>query len=278
MEINRIVRCLYVALIEARNEIKRFHVHIHINGIDRQLCPFTQDATGVNNSYIQIINRICKDLFKLLPNVHITLSPESGKINAVNFGLISARTKQASLFFCVDNDILFFGNTINQIINLYHRNKKIFSGVACAKCPYTNQYSSNFQRKYSLCTQLSFKYNLYPKRPTGSFYAIDPFRIIKFPEMSNEGDFLDRQGVLLSELIVYSEFPKTIEAEILRRKRIFTASNNINYTRIHDDIGFLNSRANRQSTQSRLLPASYWDSLELYKSVIRTSRGMEDTF
>lgn len=216
------IRSLRASLVYAMPILRQWKFHIHING---------------NADYEEEFKLLTGllDLVKI-PTV-ITASKYTGKINAVNYGISQAR-KENKMFFCVDNDISIPLHATRNMLELFSSANNR-DGVTCHKAPLLTENSTDFQRVYSYSVQMSFLYNIYPKRPTGSFYCIDPNRVTRFPENCNEGDYLDRLNILRSWEVVLSEYPATISEEIERRKRLRKSSDAIGYSRIHSESDFL---------------------------------------
>jgi hypothetical protein len=251
--------CLRKAIIEATPELGRFQILAYING---------ESIMGLDPD---LIVRVLDVLNPLPVLVLTTVHP--GKVEAVNSALNMARSRQSDLLFCIDNDIVFGPMAIRHMIELNRKWQR--GGVACKKAPLVKPGSTRFQRVYSYSFQVSFSTGMFPKRPTGSLYCVDPQVLTTFPSACNEGDFLAVSGIPLSEVIVHSEFPRTMEEEIHRRVRLRRGSRAIGYSRPADNLDLMREILNVTTVHSSITrDARFLESMSLYERVFSTVDGL----
>jgi len=227
-----------------------YELHFHLN------CnPLPKDVF-----YLKNITK--KHLSLCTKNCFVTSSSISGKINAVNFGLNISRVKGYDYFLNIDADIIYNSGAIKNIIDLSSR---IDDSIICSsKCPFTHNLSTNFQILYSFAVQCSFTYKIYPPRPTGSFYLIKSESLAMLPEGCNDGDYFELIGYYMSDIIVYSEYPKTYEEEVRRRIRLFQATQQIKHERFHDNNEIMKFEYRKKAPKQILENDTYIKSLNLF--------------
>jgi hypothetical protein len=233
--------------------ISNFYVDIYING------RLPEDFNLTH--YIMLLGRYTPIDFA------ISIHPIADKIIAVNQGLAKARDGNYDLFFCIDNDILIPKTTVRHMIELFDANN--CDGIVCEKAPLVTMRSNEFQQSYSYFIDLTLKFQIFPnRRPTGSFYCIDPMKLYAFPLESNEGDFLTKFSIVHTNTFVYSEYPKSLADEIERRKRIFKASNSLNYIRDIQNIDFVDYIERYPPFPRNLQDEFFRKAFNTYKQVI----------
>jgi len=233
--------------------ISDFKIHIHLNGLPPDDFDYIR--------YVVSLNRIV--------SVDITTSTAavSDKILAVNLGLEKARAGNYDLFFCVDNDLRIPTVTVRLMLETFASNK--CEGVVCEKAPLVTHASTEFQQSYSYFIGLALNYQIFPnRRPTGSFYCVDPLRLSAFPLVSNEGDYLTRFKIIHTNTFVYSEYPHCETDEVSRRRRISLASDSLNYVRDIQNFEFVNHIERKFPFPSELQSDLFWRAFFTYKSVI----------
>jgi hypothetical protein len=247
--------CLREAVIEAVSQMSLFEILVCING---------ESALGFNPAYIARALEVLAPL-----SARITISAKADKISVVNQGLSIARAAEFDLLFVVDDDIEFTSTTVAMMISLHKQlNGK---GIGCMKAPLVHNGSTEFQRVYSRSYEVSFDIELFPKRPTGSIYCVDPKLISEFPAGSNDGDYLALCNVPLSGIAVRSEFPPTIEQEIRRRVRLRRASLRTGYTRPTDNIHLLNEILGTTTKPRAAIESKpFLESMKVYETVFST--------
>jgi hypothetical protein len=252
LKLCRVLDDLMVSIKQA-SEIGRFTVHMHLNGPK----PVTLD-----------LNRLVLFLCRRF-GIQITLTYHSlpDKIVAVNVGLSEARNQEYDLFFCVDNDIEIPKNTVPHMIELF-RSEKV-DGVVCEKAPLLTIRSTEFQVLFSSFVFSALTYQIFPnRRPTGSFYCIDPLRIYAFPLGCNEGDYLARNKIIHTNTFVYSEYPSSLVEEVERRKRIQRASISLGYVRDIQNLEYVEYIEKDLPFPHYVQTNEFWSSFHLYKNVI----------
>jgi len=251
--------CLRKAIIEAMPQMSAFEILACING---------ESALRFNPSYVAHAFEVLAPL-----PVRVSISTKADKIRTVNQGLSIARASAHDLLFVADDDIVFDSTTITRMIRLHlQRNNK---GIGCMKAPLVHDGSTDFQRVYSRSFEVSFDMELFPKRPTGSLYCVDPKLVSEFPQGSNDGDYLAVSGVPLSDIVIRSEFPLTLEEEIQRRVRLRRGSCLIGYVRPTDDIQLLNGILNATSQPRAAIERdSFVSSMKVYEIVFSTMESM----
>lgn len=251
--------CLRKAIIEASPELACFHILAYING---------ESVTRLDPlSIVRVL-----DVLDPLP-VQLIAAVNPGKVTAVNSALTMARRRHSDLLFCVDNDIVFEPAAIRCMIELHRKWHR--GGVACKKAPLVRAGSTRFQCVYSYSFQVSFATGLFPKRPTGSLYCVDPQVITAFPSECNEGDFLAMSDIPLSDIVVLSEFPRTIEEEVRRRVRLRYGSRSIGYSRPADNLHLMNDILQATTIHSSIIrSASFLESMSTYERVFSTVEGL----
>ena len=247
------VRCFARALRYSAAYINTYKIHLHING------------TALNEKEFSEYYQYLKLLFR--QDIHLTSSPEAGKLQGINAAIVEARKDGFNLFFCLDNDIVFSEHLIKEIIykSLADTNS---AAITLYKAPYVHATSNEFQRLYSFGIYHSLANNLYQKRPTGSFYCLNLFVFDSFPEGCNEGDYLDRIAIQRCIIPVYSEYPLTFELEIERRRKHLSASKSINYERLHLNKGYLLEQMKKPFLPNVIKTERYFDALALQFNLI----------
>lgn len=196
-------------------------IHLHVNG---QHCEST-------------LADLMKGLTAEIPLI-TSVMPVADKRAAILCGAEVALESHSDALVVVDNDIVIPDGALESLLAAFRTST---SGAACAtKAPLTNPQSSPFQLLYSYAVQQSFRHNLFPKRGTGSFYAIDP-ALARFAISHSEiGDtaLLARIGANLSRVVVQSPYAGDIGAEVDRRVRHWIASRRNGYFRFHSDPNF----------------------------------------
>ena len=217
----------------------------------------------------------CSFITTALSGIHrmrfrITHTPIASKIAAVNRGLDEARSSKADLFLSVDDDVVIPPTAISRLTAL-HR-KHTAAGVTCAKAPFLHSRSTAFQRLYSYAVRASFHFNIVPKRPTGSFYCLDPSALQEFPSGCNEGDVLAQMGLPLSTLTIWSEYPRSMSLEIDRQRRLLYASRSIGYERFHDNRSFASSVLQLRQLPATIDPNRFRQSVNLWSFIRERAR------
>ncbi|MCC3655776.1 hypothetical protein LIX60_30820 [Streptomyces sp. S07_1.15] len=164
--------------------------------------------------------------------------PFADKRAAIRYGAEVALDSHSEILVVVDNDIVIPGDALESLVAAFRTSA---SGAACAtKAPLTGFWSTPFQLLYSYAVQQSFCHDLFPKRGTGSFYAVDPAIAHSVMSYSEIGDtaMLARIGATLSSVVVQSPYADNIDAEIDRRARHWLASSRDGYFRFHADPNF----------------------------------------
>lgn len=245
-------RCVRRAILDATPLLGQFRIFISING---QL-PASLDPRAVARFF---------DVLNPLP-FRIGFSSISDKIETVNSGIAMARNDLADLFFSIDNDIVFDSWAVRKMIETHQTLRQV--GVACKKCPLIHKKSTAFQCAYSYSFQVSFATDLFPKRPTGSLYCIDPESLTEFPPGCNEGDYLASRAVPISNVVIYSEFPQTFEEEISRRCRLRRASRAMGFDRPTDNVELMADIVRTASVSSSVLRSeNFLRSMLLYNRI-----------
>lgn len=190
----------------------------------------------------------------------------AGKIPAMNAALTDARSLGCDALLCIDDDIYFDRWTLHQLVDTW-RTQRFPDAVTARKAPYVPRDASAFQRLYSFAVALSFQFDLFPKRPTGSCYLVSPWAFPELPEGCNEGDFFALSDAIASRATVYSPYPSSFDAEVARRRRLSEAAASLSYLRAHSDPAFLTeTRAGKPPLPRAWLPA-YQESLGLWIAV-----------
>ncbi|MEW5928945.1 MAG: hypothetical protein AB1941_15905 [Gemmatimonadota bacterium] len=132
----------------------------------------------------------------------------------------------------LDNDVWLPEHSLSSLLDAFRRSS---AGLAtCTKAPLVLPDASEFQRLYSYSVQQSFLHGLFPKRPSGSFYAISPVLGQGMPDRCNEGDLFVSMPHVESGVVIYSPYPRTKEEEIGRRARLTYDSLLHGSRRFHD--------------------------------------------
>lgn len=203
-----------------------------------------------------------------------THTTEASKIATVNAGLMEARAERADLFLCVDDDIVIPPTALETMVQLFREGD--VAGAASAKAPLLHGRSTEFQRLYSYAVRASFQFNLAPKRPTGSFYCLDPFAVAAFPDGCNEGDILTSLNLPLSPIPILSEYPVSLEAEVARQTRLLRASQSIGFERFHDNREFASALGQMKELPSPLDRERFRQSLRLWDDIRNAARALGD--
>ncbi|MFI6302272.1 hypothetical protein ACIBCH_10400 [Amycolatopsis thailandensis] len=196
-------------------------IHLHVNGMHCE--PALTALTRTLTADIPLMT---------------SAVPLADKRAAIRYGAEAALDSHSDALIVVDNDILIPGGALESLVTAFRTST---SGAACAtKAPLTGFWSSPFQLLYSYAVEQSFHHNLFPKRGTGSFYAIDPVIVRSVMSSGEIGDTatLARIGVDLSNVVVQSPYAVDIDAEVDRRTRHWLASNRNGYFRFHSDSNF----------------------------------------
>jgi len=199
-----------------------------------------------------------------------TWTTTPSKIGVVNNGLAEARAASADAFLCVDDDIIIPAGSLVALTSLYRRSG--FSGATCAKAPHLGARPTAFQRLYSYAVQVSFRYAIAPKRPTGSLYCINPALLDRFPDGCNEGDVLSRLNLPLSTIPVFSQYPASMELEIARQRRLLRAASLIGFERFHDNGAFASSLLRLRSLPAVIDRRRFHESLHLWTAIRQIAR------
>jgi len=256
LAMQRAYRCLSAAIAEVTPSLSDCVLVLAIND-PRSALPGTSDVLRVLSPFRSL-------------HVEIVWSMELGKVPAVNMGLEMARSCRADLFFCVDNDIVFDRDAVDRLVQQYGRARH--SGLVCKKAPLLTVSSTDFQRIYSVSFRLSFAFDIFPKRPTGSLYCVDPTAICAFPAGCNEGDYLAQCGVPFSDVTIYSEFPQTFEDEVARRTRLADGARSIDHRRPTDDLDLMYWILRTTTAPPDVVTSqSFLDSISLYERVLSSA-------
>lgn len=232
---------------------ERFMIHIHVNGAN--------------------FDRITTELKHQIPvgiPVLITASPLSGKILAIRHGADVAMEAGSDVLMVVDNDIFLPDGSVEILVNAFRASA---SEAACAtKAPIAADGSSTFQLLYSYAVQESFRHNLFPKRPTGSFYALNPAIVhtILSPGFA-EGDLLSKIGANQSGLVVRSPYANDFRSEVNRRVRHSKNSEMNGFFRLHSGFYFA-SEALATQLPDAVSRARFSESIRLWDRVHRTAQ------
>jgi|GEM_PF-4160258 hypothetical protein len=223
-------------------------LHLHVNG------PGRAETTE------RLLRSVPSDLSVLL-----TSDPVPSKIASVHCGADLATRSCADALVVVDNDVILPSGAIDSLLLAFRASS---TPVATAtKAPLTGRWSTNFQVLYSYAVQVSFGYQLFPKRATGSFYVIDPSIVRSLlPEGCNEGDLLSKAGAIASGVTIKSEYARSFELEVARRVRHLEASSRFGFQRLHADPLFA-SDAMLQRLPDAVDRARFVASLELWARV-----------
>lgn len=252
--IYRTLICFKHAMYEALPVIGNFKIHIHIN-----------QANDVKINRVLYNNNIFTFL-KPFP-YFITISGELGKIPSINFGLMLTRHDKYNLFFCVDNDIIFDSFVIRKMIETQTREKR--EATVCMKMPLINKESTCFQKTHAYFFQCLFEEGIGPKRPTGSLYCVDPYRIDSFPLICNEADYLMSKNISRTDIVIFSEQAKSFEKEVSRRIRLYESAKSIGFLRFNDDPDFIKRLLKKAEFKSGILKSDrFVTSANLYFKII----------
>ena len=257
----RVLHDLSANIRFAHPKISNFQVHIYLNG--------SQPRHFDLPHYISALQR------NTSLNLTITFSAIADKLIAVNRGLEEARNTASNLFFCVDNDILIPRFLLRSMIEIYERDK--CEGIVCEKAPVISKGANKFQLLYSSFIDLALRSQIFPnRRPTGSFYCVDPYKLHAFPLNCNEGDFLARSKIIHTNGFVYSAYPASLTEEVIRRRRIAKASDSLDYIRDIQNIEFVNYMERFPPFQRSIQTDFFWESFYLYKQVIQLMSEGDD--
>ncbi len=241
----------------ARKYIYQYKITIILNGIDN------------TNEYIYQFY----ECIKLIDNtIELLIISERSKVNAVNEGLRLCRNQKYDLFISADSDIRIPYILIYKMIALSCIG--YFDAIVCEKAGLINKDSSEFQFKYSKFINLALEFRIFPsRRPTGSFYCLNPRSDFEFPAGCSEGDYLGSfKNIIHTNDFVYSEYPKTFEDEIIRRKEKAKIINNthINIKRNIQDIEYVNWIEQHSPFPHYIQnDVKFIDSFNLFKAVIQ---------
>lgn len=169
--------------------------------------------------------------------VFISASPFADKVAAIRHGADVALDAGSDVLVVVDNDVVLPDGSLDSLVTAFRNSA---SESACAtKAPLTGRGSSEFQLLYSYAVQESFRHGLFPKRPTGSFFAVSPAIVhaVLTPGFA-EGDVFSQIGAKQSGLVVRSPYAKDFRSEVRRRIRHWKTSENNGFSRLHSDPHF----------------------------------------
>lgn len=216
------LRALLVELAkQARGVIGvSFDVHIHVNG------------PGAHAAIVSLRDELPPGM-----PVKISSSSISDKIAAVRVGANSALIAGCDVLVVVDNDVQLEPGSLEAMLAAFRAS--CAQAVFATKAPFTTKSSSEFQLVYSYAVQESFQHRLFPKRPTGSFYAIEPavVHLILISGLA-EGDMLARIGAEDCGVVVRSAYARDFVSETDRRIRHWRASEQNGFIRLHSHQGF----------------------------------------
>lgn len=199
-----------------------FAIQVHVNG---------DECSAVARAVRSLVS-----VDKGFP-VRISSSRVADKVVAVLYGAGVAADGRYDALVILDNDIILTPDAIPLLLSAYSDS---VAQVACAyKAPLITRSSSEFQQLYSYAVQASFAHSLFPKRPTGSLYAVHPSAVSSIFLVGHaESDRLSLAGATGSKALVLSSYPRDFEAEVDRRVRHWTFAERHGYQRMHSDPEF----------------------------------------
>ncbi|MDT0169450.1 hypothetical protein [Pseudarthrobacter sp. BRE9] len=167
----------------------------------------------------------------------ISVGKVADKIAAVALGAELAKDERADVLVVVDNDVYLAEGAIEMLLQAYRRSE--VQAAAATKAPLITRDSTEFQRLYSYAVQESFRSGIFPKRPTGSLYAIHPAIVpTVLPLGHAESDRLAAIGAARSRALVQSPYAEDYESEVERRVRHWLHAERHGYSRLHSTPDF----------------------------------------
>lgn len=199
--------------------------------------------------------------------VLVSGSEHADKSDAVRWGGQIAIENRGDMLLVVDNDLRVTPEAVHSIIAAYRASPNRLASAL--KRPLITAQSTDFQRTYAFAVDESFRWGMFPKRATGSFYALDPScaEEIILPGHA-ESDLLAKAGALPSGAVVYSEHSADMEGEIRRRARHWQFAEGRSHARLHSHPAFL-QEALALNLLGRVDPARFRTSVYLWDRVHR---------
>lgn len=229
-EINRLIDALkraYFSLKTSKRLPLRFH--LAING-------------SLNFSHSDLEQYITNS-FKNEIIVNIQNLEKSCKATSINS--VIANLVNSIGLLVVDDDITFPIEIFSSIHDYLKHGSQKFELLGFRKYANPAEIENSFQNEYCFLFNISVQRYLmyiipeYNCKVTGSCYFIPAEKLFSFPVPCNEGEILNNKRYKLSEVPVYSGYPKSLGEEINRRTKHLITNNKTEATYVVKSASFL---------------------------------------
>ena len=252
----------------------RIPFQFHINGVSEPRLEDAGNPAATSELALSVVRNIAAGS---ISTARITFDSVPGKPRAISFALGEARRLGCNLLLCVDDDVVLPTSAVGRFLEAAAARPDVKAFTAY-KAPLVDRQATPFQRLYSYAFTTSFKYNIYPKRATGSFYGLNTHRFDTFPPNCNEGHILDTVAHVHTGTVVRSPFPRTRAEEVARRMRLELACRAAGYPRLHHDPEFLDD-VHRRLRLPRMIDATrYRRALGLSRGIVAEAMGRLRTY